>query len=115
MPMLRAPPHADFFVHGRRYSSGAEGMLANVHPDDVAALCGQGCIAVEPWSRPAPRYVPEPIPQKPAPKMARMRAPRPFANFAPASGVRYSADADGFFDAEVEHVAPLIRQGCERL
>lgn len=56
---------------------------------------------------------PEPASVVPAAKIA-LRAPREFMRYAVARGVQYEAGADGVIYAEPEHVANLIRCGCER-
>jgi len=52
------------------------------------------------------------LPKKPS---IRLKAPKPYASYAPASGARYSADSDGFFDVAPEHVPAVAKQGCQRL
>jgi hypothetical protein len=32
---------------GKRYSSNAEGLIENVHPDDVRPLVNAGCVPVD--------------------------------------------------------------------
>ena len=34
--------------------------------------------------------------------------------YQPVTGTRYTADADGYFEAEVVHAKDLMRAGCER-
>lgn len=49
---MRAPsPHQNYFMSGtngraRRYSSDADGIIENVHPDDVERLLRQGCTRI---------------------------------------------------------------------
>jgi len=113
MPTLKAQPHSNFFVNGRRYGATADGLIENVHPHDIAALLNMGAVATAPWFEPVPPAPPPPAPPLPKPTI-RLRAPKPYANFALSGGSRYSSDAQGFLDAEREHLDDLIKLGCRR-
>jgi hypothetical protein len=115
MPTLRAVPGTYFYVNSRRYDATAAGEVHvdPAHRDDVVPLLNAGCTATAPWFEPVPPAPPKPAPPRPT---VRLKAPRPHAAFAPASGspVRYTADADGFIVADVAHAEALVKAGCAR-
>jgi predicted phage terminase large subunit-like protein len=61
---------------------------------------------------PPPRKAPRALPAPPARPLVALRAPAPWANYAPGRGVRYCADAEGLINADPEHVAALRASGC---
>ena len=114
MPLLRAPPYAGYVVGTHRYTATSAGLL-DCAEEDIGALLAAGCIPLEPWRRSAAQApTAEPEPTRPSLPRVRLRAPRPHMTFAPESGsmVRYTADADGHFEAAPEHVKALVRAGC---
>ena len=113
MPTLRAPAGACYFVNGRRYDATPAGevRVEPEHRNDIAPLLNAGCIATEPWFHPVPPA--PPAPARPAlPPTVRLRA-RPHPVHQPATGARYTADADGFIDVAPEHVKALLGAGCQ--
>lgn len=110
MPTVRTIPNATYYVHGRKYSAGTDGLIEDVRPDDVPALINAGAMAVSPWQHPAPS-APAPAPRRPKPAMVKLKCP-PYASYQPRTGHRYTAQAEGFIEVEMEDVPALCRAGC---
>lgn len=113
MPTLRALPNANFAIGRHRYTSNAEGLIENVEADDVAGLLVAGCVSTDPWFSPPLRH--EPVAKPERKPSVRMQSPAPHQHYAPASGVRYSSDSDGYFLADAGHVVALEGAGCKRI
>ena len=107
---LRAPPGACYFVNGRRYDATPAGEVhvESERRNDLTALLNAGCVADAPWFHSVPPA--SPAPARPAPRTVRLRA-RPHSVWQPATGARYTADAEGFLDVAPEHAAALLREG----
>jgi hypothetical protein len=107
---LRSP--ASYLSGGKTYTATADAVIVDVDPDHAAELIKAGCIATEPFSRSLPRYVrPK---ETPAPPTTVRLKGQPHASYQPVTGTRYVCDAQGFFDAAVDHVKALLRAGCTR-